>query len=253
MERQAGEVELGINSMPMSWAGWVAFHQATDVTATKGNHFEDHSLKRELLMGTYENGVERPSPIQELSIPLPLTGRDILARAENGTGTTAAFCIPALDKIHQDCDACCRFLCHLYFCPFTCRNTWKNSRSSKKGMISLCRQSWSPQYLHRPHLINLMDELTLKGIVQYHTFVEERQKVHCLNTLFSKLQINQSIIFCYSVNWVELLAKKITQLGYSFFYIHAKMLRDHHNRVFHIFRIGTCRNLVGIDIGLSRS
>ncbi|KAB1226976.1 DEAD-box ATP-dependent RNA helicase 8, partial [Morella rubra] len=55
-------------------------------------------------------------------------------------------------------------------------------------------------------------------------FVKERQKVHCLNTLFSKLQINQSIIFCNSVNQVELLAKKITELGYSCFYIHAKIL-----------------------------
>ena len=36
-----------------------------------------------------------------------------------------------------------------------------------------------------------MDELTLKGITQYYAFVQERQKVHCLNTLFSKLQINQ--------------------------------------------------------------
>jgi superfamily II DNA/RNA helicase len=44
--------------------------------------------------------------------------------------------------------------------------------------------------------------------------VEERQKVHCLNTLFKKLQINQSIIFCNSTNRVELLAKKITELGY---------------------------------------
>eukprot|EP00966_Prymnesium_polylepis_P162504 3756003-Prymnesium_polylepis.1 len=58
-----------------------------------------------------------------------------------------------------------------------------------------------------------MEELTLKGITQYYAFVEERQKVHCLNTLFSKLQINQSIIFCNSVNRVELLAKKITELG----------------------------------------
>jgi ATP-dependent RNA helicase DDX6/DHH1 len=47
--------------------------------------------------------------------------------------------------------------------------------------------------------------------------------VHCLHTLFSKLDINQSIIFCNSVNRVELLAKRITQLGYSCFYIHAKM------------------------------
>ena len=41
-----------------------------DVTATKGNEFEDYFLKRELLMGIYEKGFERPSPIQEESIPM---------------------------------------------------------------------------------------------------------------------------------------------------------------------------------------
>jgi superfamily II DNA/RNA helicase len=46
------------------------------------------------------------------------------------------------------------------------------------------------------------------------------------------------------VQRVELLAKKITQLGYSCFYIHAKMLQAHRNRVFHEFRRGACRNLV---------
>ncbi|KAJ6826336.1 DEAD-box ATP-dependent RNA helicase 8-like [Iris pallida] len=104
------------------------------------------------------------------------------------------------------------------------------------------------KYLPKPYIINLMDELTLKGITQYYAFVEERQKVHCLNTLFSKLQINQSIIFCNSANCVELLARKITELGYSCFYIHAKMLQDHRNRVFHDVRNGACRNLVCTDL-----
>ena len=45
-----------------------------DVTATKGNEFEDYFLKRELLAGIYEKGFERPSPIQEESIPIALTG-----------------------------------------------------------------------------------------------------------------------------------------------------------------------------------
>jgi ATP-dependent RNA helicase DDX6/DHH1 len=76
-----------------------------DVTATKGNEFEDYFLKRELLMGIYEKGFERPSPIQEESIPIALTGSDIIARAKNGTGKTAAFCIPALEKIDQDKNA----------------------------------------------------------------------------------------------------------------------------------------------------
>jgi hypothetical protein len=37
-------------------------------------------------MGIYTAGFEKPSPIQEEAIPMALTGRDILARAKNGTG-----------------------------------------------------------------------------------------------------------------------------------------------------------------------
>ena len=61
-------------------------------------------------------------------------------------------------------------------------------------------------------------------------------------------QINQSIIFCNSTQRVELLAKKITELGYSCYYIHAKMAQAHRNRVFHDFRAGLCRNLVCSDL-----
>ena len=70
-----------------------------DVTNTKGHEFEDYNLRRDLLMGIYEKGFEKPSPIQEESIPVALSGRDILARAKNGTGKTAAFTIPILNKI----------------------------------------------------------------------------------------------------------------------------------------------------------
>lgn len=131
------------------------------------------------------------------------------------------------------------------------------------------------KHLREPYEINLMEELTLKGVTQYYAFVQERQKVHCLNTLFSKvgvieittfkkkfkyrikiltshflfqLQINQSIIFCNSTQRVELLAKKITELGYCCYYIHARMAQAHRNRVFHDFRAGLCRNLVCSDL-----
>ena len=70
-----------------------------DVTATKGHEFEDYALQRELLMGIFEKGFEKPSPIQEDAIPMILAGRDILARAKNGTGKTAAFIIPTLEKV----------------------------------------------------------------------------------------------------------------------------------------------------------
>merc|ERR1719159_1657503 len=109
-------------------------------------------------------------------------------------------------------------------------------------------KSFKDKMMRKPYEINLMDELTLKGVTQYYAFVEEKQKVYCLNTLFSKLEINQSIIFCNSVNRVELLARKVTELGFSCFYIHAKMLQSHRNRVFHDFRNGACRNLVSSDL-----
>ena len=44
------------------------------------------------------------------------------------------------------------------------------------------------------------------------------------------------------------MAKKITELGYSCYYIHAKMAQAHRNRVFHDFRAGLCRNLVCSDL-----
>ena len=50
-------------------------------------------------MGIFEKGFEKPSPIQEEAIPIILAGKDMLARAKNGTGKTAAFIIPCVEKV----------------------------------------------------------------------------------------------------------------------------------------------------------
>lgn len=75
-----------------------------DVTKTKGNEFEDYCLSRNLLMGIFEKGWEQPSPIQEESIPVALAGRDIMARAKNGTGKTGAFLIPVIERVSPEKD-----------------------------------------------------------------------------------------------------------------------------------------------------
>jgi len=307
--------------------------KTSDVTNTKGNEFEDFCLTRNLLMGIFEKGWEKPSPIQEASIPIALTGRDILARAKNGTGKTGAYAIPLLEKVDvkknvvqamvivptrelalQTSQICIELSKHMGCqCMVTTGGTnlkddimrltdpvhviiatpgrildLMNKNLVKiqgcgvlildeadkllsqdfKGMLDniinhlpsdrqimlysatfpLTVEAFMKKYLKNPYEINLMEELTLKGVTQYYAFVQEKQKVHCLNTLFSKLQINQSIIFCNSTQRVELLAKKITELGYSCFYIHAKMNQQHRNRVFHDFRQGLCRNLVCSDL-----
>lgn len=57
------------------------------------------------MMGIFEAGFEKPSPIQEEAIPVALTGRDVLARAKNGTGKTAAFLIPTLERVNPKINA----------------------------------------------------------------------------------------------------------------------------------------------------
>ena len=51
-------------------------------------------------------------------------------------------------------------------------------------IVKSFKDTWMPQ----AQIVNLMEELTLKGITQYYVFLEEKQKIHCLNTLFSKVK-----------------------------------------------------------------
>ena len=307
--------------------------QTEDVTKRKGLEWDEMYLNRQLLMGIFESGYEQPSPIQEEAIPVALTGRDILARAKNGTGKTAAFVIPTLERVNpkkskiqalllvptrelalqtsQVCktvgkhlginvmvttggtglkddilrlgeavhvvvgtpgrilDLASKGVADLSECPIFVMDEADKLLSPEftvvieqlLGFLPNDRQvmlfsatfpiivkTFKDKFMRNPYEINLMDELTLRGITQYYAFVEEKQKVHCLNTLFSKLQINQSIIFCNSTNRVELLAKKITDLGYSCYYSHARMNQPSRNKVFHDFRAGACRNLVCSDL-----
>ena len=78
--------------------------QTDDIQGKTDATFEGFGLKRELLMGLFEAGFEKPSPVQEEAIPVALTGRDILARAKNGTGKTAAFIIPTLQMVKPKID-----------------------------------------------------------------------------------------------------------------------------------------------------
>lgn len=109
-------------------------------------------------------------------------------------------------------------------------------------------KSFKDKWMSEAIIVNLMEELTLKGVTQYYVFLEEKQKIHCLNTLFSKLNINQAIIFCNSTLRVELLAKKIIEASYSCYYIHARMSQWDRNKVFHNFRSGNGRCLVSSDL-----
>ena len=61
--------------------------------------FELLGLKPELLRAVAEKGYSTPSPIQSQAIPAVLSGRDLIAGAQTGTGKTAAFVLPMLQRL----------------------------------------------------------------------------------------------------------------------------------------------------------
>ena len=110
-------------------------------------------------------------------------------------------------------------------------------------------RDFKDKYLKQPVLLNLMEELTLFGITQYYTYIEEKLKLQCLHTLFQKLEINQAIIFCNTAKRVEILSKKIIEMGFSScYYIHAGLEQNERNRIYHDFRNNACRCLVSSDL-----
>lgn len=61
--------------------------------------FDELGLSAELLRAVHDQGYREATPIQQKAIPLVLEGRDILAGAQTGTGKTAGFALPVLQRL----------------------------------------------------------------------------------------------------------------------------------------------------------
>lgn len=64
--------------------------------------FNEFNLSADLLAEIEKAGFVEASPIQEQTIPLALEGNDVIGQAQTGTGKTAAFGLPTLEKIHTE-------------------------------------------------------------------------------------------------------------------------------------------------------
>ncbi len=68
--------------------------------------FKDLHLSPKLLKAIAEQNYNTPTPIQQKTIPLVLDGIDVIGSAQTGTGKTAAFALPILERLlpYQDAD-----------------------------------------------------------------------------------------------------------------------------------------------------
>ncbi|MBD2810750.1 ATP-dependent RNA helicase RhlE [Xenorhabdus sp. Vera] len=64
-------------------------------------NFESLGLKADILRAVEEQGYAEPTPIQQQAIPVVLSGKDLLASAQTGTGKTAGFTLPILQRLSE--------------------------------------------------------------------------------------------------------------------------------------------------------
>jgi ATP-dependent RNA helicase DeaD len=79
--------------------------QEQAASAERRDGFAEFGLNEQLLSCLTELGYEEPTPIQREAIPPLIAGRDVLAEAPTGTGKTAAFALPLLQRMDRSDDA----------------------------------------------------------------------------------------------------------------------------------------------------
>jgi len=70
--------------------------------ATHEKNFKDFGFKESILKSLEKKGYVNPTPIQLAAIPELMEGRDLLGQAQTGTGKTAAFALPIIDKLENN-------------------------------------------------------------------------------------------------------------------------------------------------------
>jgi ATP-dependent RNA helicase RhlE len=73
-------------------------------------NFETFNLHPSVMAGVHALGYSVPTPIQLRAIPLIMQGRDVIGLAQTGTGKTAAFVLPILERLRRDPQRCVRAL-----------------------------------------------------------------------------------------------------------------------------------------------
>lgn len=64
--------------------------------------FDEFNLDREVLRGIEAMNFVEMTPVQQETIPVILEGRDLIGCAQTGTGKTAAYTLPLLDRLHRE-------------------------------------------------------------------------------------------------------------------------------------------------------
>ncbi|XAR51401.1 RNA helicase [Bertholletia excelsa] len=100
--------------------------------------FEHLGLDPRLIRALSKKGIEKPTPIQRVAIPLIIEGKDVVARAKTGSGKTFAYVLPLLQKLFSD-SASRKKLAPAAFILVPSRELCQQVYSEILWLVELCR------------------------------------------------------------------------------------------------------------------
>ena len=213
--------------------------------------FKELELSPELLKSVERAGFEEATPIQSETIPLALAGKDVIGQAQTGTGKTAAFGLPMLEKIDPDRHE----LQGLVIAPTrelaiqTQEELYRLGRDKKVrvqavyGGADIGRQIRGLK--DRPHIVVGTPGRMLD---QYYVRAKEYEKFDIMTRLFDVQTPELTIVFGRTKRRVDELARGLEARGYRAEGIHGDLSQQKRMSVLRSFKSGHLDILVATDV-----
>ena len=239
--------------------------------------FEELNLDERILRAVEDMGFEEASPIQASAIPVIMDDRDVVGQAQTGTGKTAAYSIPVLEKIDPDL----KKLQAVILCPtrelavqvaeeirklakymsdikvlpvYGGQEIVRQIKSLKAGVQILVGtpgrvMDHMRKFQKDARIIKVVrKELTVKNIEQYYYEVRPKNKNELLCRLIDIYNPRLSVVFCNTKRQVDELISELKGRGYFADGIHGDMKQAQRDRVMADFRSGKTEILIATDV-----
>ncbi|KAL0372011.1 UNVERIFIED_CONTAM: Eukaryotic initiation factor 4A-3 [Sesamum calycinum] len=235
--------------------------------------FDEMGIKDDLLRGIYNYGFEKPSAIQQRAVLPIISGRDVIAQAQSGTGKTSMIAL----AVCQIVDTKSSEVQALILSPTRelAAQTEKDesdemlSRGFKDQIYDVYRYlppelqvvlisatlpneilEITSKFMTDPvRILVKRDELTLEGIKQFFVAVErEEWKFDTLCDLYDTLTITQAVIFCNTKRKVDWLTAKMRENNFTVSSMHGDMPQKERDAIMAEFRSGQTRVLITTDV-----
>src|SRR5438093_434767 len=187
--------------------------------------FDTLGLSADLLRTVAEEGYEQPTPVQAKAIPLVLDGRDVLAAAQTGTGKTAAFTLPILDRLRSHA------------------NTSFSPARHPHRVLTLVPTRSDPASREASPA-----NATVEAIRPIVYRVDRDRKEELLAHLIRKDDLRQVLVFTRTKIGATRLATWLDRQGLNAVAIHSDRTQPERTRALEEFKTGEIRVLVATDV-----